>query len=93
MNARLISTWADFLRRSLCSAATPCGGAQGRTRLEDVLLLCEHTHVITLGRNGKRENLLVSEHVLRQKVWSFTRPTAAEILLITGRGRSWGTRF
>jgi len=35
--------------------------------LEDVLLLCEHPHVITLGRNAKRENLLVSEHVLRQK--------------------------
>jgi len=33
----------------------------------DVLLLCEHPHVITLGRNAKRENLLVSEHVLRQK--------------------------
>jgi len=35
--------------------------------LEDVLLLCEHPHVITLGRNAKRENLLVSEQVLRQK--------------------------
>ena len=32
-----------------------------------MLLLCEHPHVITLGRNGKRENLLASEHVLRQK--------------------------
>ena len=35
--------------------------------IEDVLLLCEHPPVITLGRNAKRENLLVSEHVLRQK--------------------------
>ncbi len=35
--------------------------------LADVLLLCEHPHVITLGRNGKRENLLASDHVLRQK--------------------------
>jgi lipoyl(octanoyl) transferase len=33
----------------------------------DVLLLCEHPHVITLGRNGKREHLLAPEHVLRQK--------------------------
>jgi len=35
--------------------------------VEDVLLLCEHPHVITLGRNGKREHLLASENVLRQK--------------------------
>jgi lipoyl(octanoyl) transferase len=35
--------------------------------IENVLLLCEHPHVITLGRNAKRDNLLVSEHVLRQK--------------------------
>ena len=35
--------------------------------IEDVLLLCEHPHVITQGRNGKRENLLASENVLRQK--------------------------
>jgi lipoyl(octanoyl) transferase len=35
--------------------------------IEDVLLFCEHPHVITLGRSGKRENLLASEHDLRQK--------------------------
>ena len=35
--------------------------------IEDVVLFCEHPHVITLGRSGKRENLLASEHVLKQK--------------------------
>jgi lipoyl(octanoyl) transferase len=35
--------------------------------IEDVLLLCEHPPVITQGRNGKREHLLVSANVLRQK--------------------------
>lgn len=35
--------------------------------IEDILLLCEHPHVITLGRNANRANLLASEHVLRQK--------------------------
>ena len=35
--------------------------------IEDVLLLCEHPHVITQGRNGKRDHLLAGENVLRQK--------------------------
>src|SRR3989454_8816047 len=41
--------------------------ARKAAAVEDVLLVCEHPHVITQGRNGKRENLLASEHVLRQK--------------------------
>lgn len=32
----------------------------------DVLLLCEHPHVITQGRNGRPEHLLGTESVLRQ---------------------------
>jgi lipoyl(octanoyl) transferase len=35
--------------------------------LDDVLLFCEHPHVLTLGRNASQRNLLASEHVLRQK--------------------------
>ena len=35
--------------------------------IDDVLLLCEHPHVITLGRSGNRANLLATEHILRQK--------------------------
>ena len=42
-------------------AARKAGG------IEDVVLFCEHPHVITLGRSGRRENLLASEHVLKQK--------------------------
>lgn len=34
--------------------------------IPDVLLLCEHPHVITLGRNGKRENLLAGNRLLAQ---------------------------
>ncbi len=41
--------------------------ARKASLIDDVLLFCEHPHVITLGRNGKREHLLASEQVLRQK--------------------------
>lgn len=37
----------------------------------DVLLLCEHSHVITLGRNGKQAHLLASAELLRQMGVSF----------------------
>jgi lipoyl(octanoyl) transferase len=34
--------------------------------IPDVLLFCEHPHVITLGRNGKREHLLAGNRLLAQ---------------------------
>jgi lipoyl(octanoyl) transferase len=34
---------------------------------EDVLLLLEHPHVFTLGKNAKKENILVSETLLRDQ--------------------------
>ena len=39
--------------------------------ISDVLLLCEHPHVITLGRSGKISNLRASDSVLRQMGISF----------------------
>ncbi len=50
-----------------CALQQRIVGARKAQAIDDVLLLCEHRHVLTLGRNGKRENLLASEHVLRQK--------------------------
>jgi lipoyl(octanoyl) transferase len=35
--------------------------------IDDVLLFCEHPHVLTLGRNASQKNLLASENVLHQK--------------------------
>jgi len=48
----------DLQRRIV--TARKCGA------VPDVLLLCEHPHVITLGRNGKQEHLLASLHLLKQ---------------------------
>jgi lipoate-protein ligase B len=39
--------------------------------IPDVLLLCEHPHVITLGRNGKHEHLRASERLLAQMSITF----------------------
>ncbi len=35
--------------------------------IPDVLLLCEHPHVITMGRNGRAEHLLASEKMLEAR--------------------------
>src|SRR5580698_9904609 len=40
--------------------------ARKRGDLHDMLLLCEHPHVITLGRNGKTANLRASDRLLAQ---------------------------
>jgi lipoyl(octanoyl) transferase len=59
------------LQQSLVSARKtelqPAKHHHGDASIGDVLLLCEHPHVITMGRNGKLEHLRVSERVLRQK--------------------------
>ncbi len=49
-----------------CALQRVLVAARKADAVPDVLLLCEHPHVITLGRNGKRENLLASDHLLRQ---------------------------
>jgi len=40
--------------------------ARKANTIPDVLLFCEHSHVITLGRNGKREHLRANERLLAQ---------------------------
>jgi lipoyl(octanoyl) transferase len=48
--------------------------------VENLLLFCEHPHVITLGRSGKRANLLAGDNVLRQKgVEYFETPRGGDI--------------
>ena len=40
--------------------------ARKANTIPDVLLFCEHSHVITLGRNGKREHLRANDRLLAQ---------------------------
>jgi len=58
--------------------------------IEDVLLLCEHPHVVTQGRNGKQEHLLVSDHVLRQKSVEFYETSRGGDITYHGPGQIVG---
>jgi lipoate-protein ligase B len=58
--------------------------------IEDVLLFCEHPHVITLGRSGNRANLLASESVLRQKGVEFFETSRGGDITYHGPGQLVG---
>ena len=58
--------------------------------IEDVLLFCEHSHVITQGRNGKREHLLAGENVLRQKGVDFYETSRGGDITYHGPGQIVG---
>ncbi len=47
-----------------CALQRRLVAARKAAALPHVLLLCQHPHVITLGRNGRRDHLRVSERVL-----------------------------
>ncbi|GAC1636715.1 MAG: lipoyl(octanoyl) transferase LipB [Candidatus Acidiferrum sp.] len=55
--------------------------------IADMLIFCEHPHVITQGRNGKREHLLASENVLRQKGVEFFETTRGGDMTYHGPGQ------
>jgi len=64
--------------------------ARKAAAIEDVLLFCEHPHVITLGRSGNRANLLASENVLRQKGVEYLESTRGGDITYHGPGQIVG---
>jgi lipoyl(octanoyl) transferase len=56
----------------------------------DLLVFCEHPPVITLGRNGKREHLHVSEDLLRQKGVEFHHTNRGGDITYHGPGQIVG---
>jgi lipoyl(octanoyl) transferase len=58
--------------------------------IPDVLLLCEHPHVITLGRSGKMSNLRAPAHLLRQMGVSFFETNRGGDITYHGPGQLVG---
>jgi lipoyl(octanoyl) transferase len=58
--------------------------------IQDVLLLCEHPHVITLGRSGRISNLRASENLLRQMGVSFFETNRGGDITYHGPGQIVG---
>ncbi len=56
----------------------------------DVVLLCEHPHVITLGRNGRGEHLRASAHLLRQMNVEFCQTDRGGDITYHGPGQLVG---
>jgi len=59
-------------------------------QIPDQLLIVEHPHVITLGRNGHAENLLASEEILQRAGISFHRTDRGGDITYHGPGQIVG---
>lgn len=59
-------------------------------QVPDVLLLCQHPHIITLGRSGKREHLLGSARLLEQMGVTFCESDRGGDITYHGPGQLVG---
>jgi lipoyl(octanoyl) transferase len=66
------------------------GAARKAGAIPDVLLLCEHPHVITLGRSGKISNLRAPEEMLRRMGVSFFETNRGGDITYHGPGQLVG---
>ncbi len=64
--------------------------ARKAAAIPDILLLCQHPHVITLGRSGKRSNLLAPDNVLREMGVSFFETNRGGDITYHGPGQLVG---
>jgi lipoyl(octanoyl) transferase len=77
--------WAEA-----CALQERVVAARKTGAIADALLLCEHPHTITLGRNGKPQHLLASEAVLRQKGVEFHNTNRGGDITYHGPGQLVG---
>lgn len=64
--------------------------ARKADKIPDVLLFCEHPHVITMGRNAKQSNLLASKQVLAQRGVELTQTDRGGDITYHGPGQVVG---
>lgn len=73
-----------------CALQRHLVGARQARAIPDVLFFCEHPHVITLGRNGKKANLRASDRLLAQMNVTFQETDRGGDITYHGPGQIVG---
>jgi lipoyl(octanoyl) transferase len=73
-----------------CALQSQLVEARKAGAIPDVLLFCGHPHVITLGRNGKKENLRASDRLLAQMNVTFEETDRGGDITYHGPGQIVG---
>ena len=70
--------------------AEAVGRKLNRQTAENLLILCEHPHVYTLGKSGKEQNLLLDQPRLREKNAAFVQTNRGGDITYHGPGQIVG---